>query len=271
MVGTRHAVVGEEEHIVDEGVEPVEQLTVAAASLNEVGYLARGVVVSTQRVGAVAHGVKAVVAHALGTVAEEGVDHIVGDDGGEHGGREMEPVGLYLLWRKRQRRGKLSEQSAHGVDGYLPDAEEAKNMVYAVGVEVVGHTGEAAVPPLAAVVEHSLPVVGGEAPVLPIYGKIIGWSTRLTVETEVAGLHPHIAALAVNADRYVALEDDATTARMVVGSRHLGMQDILHEVVVSHLAILGGAWGGEGCAVGLIPRRMAMPTAEVGGACIMRS
>ena len=68
------------------------------------------------------------------------------------------------------------------------------------------------------------------------------------------------------ADGYVALEDDTTAAGMVVGSRHLGMQDILHEVVVSHLGILGGAWGGESCAVGLIPRRMTMPTAEVGGA-----
>ena len=108
MVGTRHAVVGEEEHIVDEGGEPVEELAVAAASLNEVGYLALGVVVGTQRVGAVAHSVETVVAHAPGTVAEEGVDHVVGDDGGEHGGREMEPVGLYLLGCKRQRRGKLS-------------------------------------------------------------------------------------------------------------------------------------------------------------------
>ena len=77
-----------------------------------------------------------------------------------------------------------------GIDGNLPDAEETEHMVYAVGIEELRHLAEAAYPPQATILQHLVPVVGGEAPVLTIGRERIGWRTGLSGEVEVFGLYP---------------------------------------------------------------------------------
>ena len=69
-------------------------------------------------------------------------------------------------------------------------------MVDAVSVEVLGHLAEAAYPPLTAVLEHGIPVVGGEAPVLTVGRERIRRRTGLSVKVEVLGFYPSLYTVA---------------------------------------------------------------------------
>ncbi len=69
-------------------------------------------------------------------------------------------VMAHLFGGEGEGRIEVSEQAVEGVDGNLPDAEEAEDVVYAVGVEVFGHFAEAGFPPGETVFSHLLPVVG---------------------------------------------------------------------------------------------------------------
>lgn len=129
---------------------------------------------------------------------------------------EVEPVALYLFASHGECRLELSEQSAYAVGRYRPDAEEAEYVVDAVSVEVLRHVLEAAHPPLASVGNHAVPVVRWEAPVLSVHRECVWRSTCLRVEVEVFGFVPYVAAVAVHADRNVALEDDAASAGILV-------------------------------------------------------
>ena len=101
-------------------------------------------------------------------------------------------------------------------------------MVDAVGIEVVGHLGEAAGKPLIALGSHGLPVVGGEAPVLSVAGKGIGRSAGLALQAEESGIAPCLHAGAADADRYVALEHYAMLMGIVGGMLELLVQVILY-------------------------------------------
>ena len=120
------------------------------------------------------------------------------------------------------------------VDGNLPDAEEAENMVDAVGIEELRHVRETAHPPGTVVFEHLVPVVGGESPVLSVSGEVIRGCSCLSVQVEITGLLPGIAAIAVHADGDVTFEDDPFLPGIVVHLAHLGVQDILHEIEEGH-------------------------------------
>ena len=54
---------------------------------------------------------------------------------------------------------------------------------------------------------------------------------------EVFGFVPYVAAVAVHADRNVALEDDAASAGILVSGAHLLVEHELHVVVECHLII----------------------------------
>ncbi len=149
------------------------------------------------------------------------------------------------------------------IDGYLPDAEEAQDVVYAVCVEEVLHVLEAACPPGASVLEHLGPVVGGEAPVLSVWREVVRRRACLAVEVEVARLGPYVAAVAVHADGYVALEHHALLAGVVVGRGHLGVEDVLHVVVEGGVLVCLAAGGGEGGALRLVPLVVVGPEGEV--------
>ena len=97
----------------------------------------------------------------------------------------LDAVALYLLATQPQSRCELSHQARSLRHRDFPDTEKAQHMVDAVGIEILLHFAEAAHPPLAAVTEHLVPVVGRESPVLPVSSKLIGWCSCLSVQVEV--------------------------------------------------------------------------------------
>ena len=92
--------------------------------------------------------------------------------------------------------------------GNFPYAEEAENMVYSEGMEVVGLASKALAPPAEIIRLHPLPVVGGEAPVLPVYSEVIGRSSCRLIGVEEAGGDPDIHAMRCYSDGEVTLEED---------------------------------------------------------------
>ena len=69
----------------------------------------------------------------------------------------------------------------HGINRNFPDTEEAQNMVNAVGIEIFRHILETAYPPGTVVLQHLIPVIGGEAPVLTVGRERIGRRTSLSI------------------------------------------------------------------------------------------
>ena len=111
-------------------------------------------------------------------------------------------------------------------------------MVDTVGVEVLCHLAEATYPPLTAVLQHLVPVVGGEAPVLTVGRERIGWGTGLTVQVEIFGLNPCLDTVAADANGDVTLQDDMVLTGILVGSVHLPVKVILHVAPeVGHLFV----------------------------------
>ena len=100
-------------------------------------------------------------------------------------------------------------------------------MVDAVGIEVVGHLGEAACKPMIAFSRHGLPVVGGESPVLSISSEGIRWSTGLALKAEEGGVAPCLYASTADADGDVALEHYAMLVSIVGSALELLVQVIL--------------------------------------------
>lgn len=275
-------MVADEEHVADQGIEAVAQvfcvlhgrlLAKEVATLAVVGskggkeglHLALGVEGFLHPIIVVGLALQEVVANEGRLLMEHPVEDPVGDEGrGEEFLLPMEAIALYLLARQGQGGLKLSEQTVDGVDGNLPDTEETEHMVDTVGVEETGHALEATHPPLASVAEHLLPVVGGESPVLPVDGEVVGGRTSLAVEVEVAGLHPYVTTIAADANGDIALEDHVLLARIGVGLRHLGEEEVLDVVEERHLAIGFRAGRGERLAVVLVPLLMGGPGREVG-------
>ena len=94
---------------------------------------------------------------------------------------------------------------------HLPDAEEAEDMVDAEGVEVAGLTLEALAPPAeVAFLLHTLPVVRGEAPVLPVGSEVIGRGACGLLGVEEMRCHPDVYAVGRYADGEVTLEEDTS-------------------------------------------------------------
>src|SRR4051812_40026824 len=60
---------------------------------------------------------------------------------------------------------EVSHDALHCMRWNAPDAKEAKNMIYAKGIEVIAHLLEAEFPPKETIVLHALPIVGREFPV----------------------------------------------------------------------------------------------------------
>ena len=146
----------------------------------------------------------------------------------------MQAVALNFLACHAQRWLELSEQTVNGIDWNLPDTEESEDMVDAVSVEEFGHILEPAYPPQASVLDHLVPVVGRESPVLAVRAESIWRCSGLSVEVEVTGLRPYIATVAVHSDRNVALEDNSVSPCILVDVLHLGVEDVLYEVVETY-------------------------------------
>ena len=119
---------------------------------------------------------------------------------------------------------------------YLPDAEEAEDMVDAEGVEVAGLTLEALAPPAeVAFLLHTLPVVRGEAPVLPVGSEVIGRGACGLLGVEEMRCHPDVYAVGCYADGEVTLEEDTSLLSIASHSLELAVEDELHPVVITYL------------------------------------
>ena len=119
---------------------------------------------------------------------------------------------------------------------YLPDAEEAEDMVDAEGVEVAGLTLEALAPPAeVAFLLHTLPVVRGEAPVLPVGSEVIGWGACGLLCVEEMRCHPDVDTVRRYSDREVALEEDASLLCIAAHRLELAVEDELQPVVIAYL------------------------------------
>ena len=154
---------------------------------------------------------------------------------------ELYAVGLDFLTAQAEGRRELSHETRLLGHRDLPDTEEAKDMVDAVGVEVFGHLAETTYPPAATVGKHRIPVVGGEAPVLAVGGEGIRRCTSLSVQVEVLRLYPSLDTIAADADGNVAFQDDLVLTGIGMGGTHLLIEVELDVIPESHLFIyLGG-------------------------------
>ena len=100
---------------------------------------------------------------------------------------------------------KKSQDALYRVRRTAPDAEETENVVNAKRIEVIAHLCEPMFPPREAVLLHARPVVGRKSPVLPFHSESVRRRTGLRVGMEKFRLLPDIRAVAINADRDVAL------------------------------------------------------------------
>ena len=176
----------------------------------------------------------------------------------------MESVGFYLLAAHGQRRHELPEQAVDGLHGNLPNAEEPQHMIDAVGIEELRHILKATHPPCTVVLEHLIPVVSGESPVLSIHAEVVGRCSGLPVEIKVFGLGPYITTVAVYPDGDVALEDDTLRLGILMHALHLGVENELDEIEERDLPICLRARIGELLAVALVPHAMVFPSVEIG-------
>ena len=130
-------------------------------------------------------------------------------------------------------------------------------MVDTVGIKVLCHLAEAAYPPLAAILQHLVPVVCRKAPVLAVGREWIGWCTSLTVQVEVLRFYPCLDTVATDTDRDVALEDDTVHASILMSRMHLTVEVELYvapEVLLAvslWLLVFGflGPFGEDGSAI----------------------
>ena len=138
-------------------------------------------------------------------------------------------IAFYLFATQAQGRGKLSHQSGLFGNRNLPDAEEAQHMINTIGIKELRHLTEAANPPLAAVLQHLIPIVGGEAPVLTIGREGIGWSSCLSIQIEVFGFYPSLNAVTRDTNGDIALQDNLVLTGIFMSGTHLTVEIILHE------------------------------------------
>ena len=143
-----------------------------------------------------------------------------------------------LVRRIRQGRVEMAHHSARELDGNLPDAEETEDMVDAERVEIAAHLAQARLPPGEIVLRHLLPVIGREAPVLPVRAEIVGRCAGRGVEVEELRVPVGLRAVGAHADGQVALQRDALGAGVVHFLAELPVQVELHPAIVLRLLLV---------------------------------
>ena len=229
----RVLVVANEEHVADQGIQAITQpdFLFISNTCKESLHLALGIYLRLHLIALLIQAVEILLLHFVGTLMEHTVQYPVGNERTEESVLlEVQAVALNLLAGHAEGWGKLSEQTMHAIHRDFPNTEEAEHVVDAIGIKELRHILEAAGPPLATVLQHLIPVVGRESPILTIHREIIRWSTRLTVQIEVLRLHPDIAAVAMYTNRNITLQDNTLCLGMFVRLLHLLVQDELHKV-----------------------------------------
>ena len=268
----RILAVTNEENIAYQGIQAVTQpdfLLICYIS-EESFYLALGIYLWLHLITLIVETVEIFLLHLVSTLMEHTVQDPVGD---ERTGKaillEVQAVALNLLTGHAEGWSKLSEQTMYAIYRNFPDTEEAEHVVDTVSIKVLRHIQESAGPPLATVLQHLIPVISRESPVLTVNREVIRWSTCLTVHVEVLRLHPDITTVTMHTDRNITLQDDPLSLGMLVCLLHLLVQNELHEVEKLHVLVRLGFRVGQILALSLIPDIMVWPLSEVGSTILV--
>ena len=261
--------VANEKHIAYQGIQSIAQPAVGFLVLTLKGLfnLTLRVVLGTQFPDVVVQWLQIGSLHMGSVLAKHAVDNPIADKRtGKRLFVERQSVGLYFLATHAQRGRKLTQQAIYTRHGNFPNAEETQYVVDAIGIKELRHVLETTHPPGAIVAQHLVPVVCWEAPILTFNREIVGWCTRLSVKVKVMWFGPHVTTMAVHANGDVAFQYHTLGASMFVGMAHLGVKQILNEVMEGHLLISLGCRRREWLAFGLVPSIMIGPLGEVGSA-----
>ena len=217
-------MITNEEHIANQSIETITEpdILLIGSTFKQSFHLALAIHLRFHLIALVIQAVEIFFLHLISTLMEHAVQNPVGNERtGESILLEIKAIRTNLICRHSQRRSKLTQQSVNRIYRNLPDTEETEYMVDTVSIKVQRHVLEAANPPLATILQHFMPVVSRESPVLAICREIIRWSTRLSIEIEVLRLHPHITAIAVYTDRNITLQNNTLCHSMLVSRLHL--------------------------------------------------
>ena len=217
-------MITNEEHIANQSIETITEPDILpiGSTFKQSFHLALAIHLRFHLIALVIQAVEIFFLHLISTLMEHAVQNPVGNERtGESILLEIKAIRTNLICRHSQRRSKLTQQSVNRIYRNLPNTEETEYMVDTVSIKVQRHVLEAANPPLATILQHFMPVVSRESPVLAICREIIRWSTRLSIEIEVLRLHPHITAIAVYTDRNITLQNNTLCHSMLVSRLHL--------------------------------------------------
>jgi hypothetical protein len=139
-------------------------------------------------------------------------------------------------------------------------------MVDAEGIEIQAHLREALFPPRETIGFHTRPIVGRKAPVLALFGKIIGRRACLTAHIIQFGRYPGIAAVAVNADWNIAFNRKSFFMCISRGGTQLQVQVPLNEEMNGDGIVVFGLGIEQFFQCFCIKYLMGFPAAEIGGA-----
>ena len=110
-----------------------------------------------------------------------------------------------VVERVRESRNEMSAESPNILFAHLPDTEETEDVVHTIGIEIVLHLTEAALPPTEVILCHLIPVIGRESPVLSACIEVIGRCTCGCIEVEELRINSSIDRVRRDADRYITL------------------------------------------------------------------
>src|SRR5574344_2458605 len=116
---------------------------------------------------------------------------------------EGESAGIDVVGRQRHRGREMTEQGIHRRAWYLPTTEETEYVIDSHCSEILLHPLQALLPPSASLAHHGIPIVCGEAPVLPLGVSLVGHRSRLHVEIEQRALAPCLYTVGTYSYGYV--------------------------------------------------------------------
>ncbi len=109
----------------------------------------------------------------------------------------------------RNSRHKMSHDTFYCMHGDAKYPEETQYMIDTESIEIVTHLFKTLLPPGEAIFTHTLPVVCGKSPVLPLHCKIIGWRTRLSIHVIQFRILPCIHTMPVYSNGDISFNNDA--------------------------------------------------------------
>ena len=217
-------MITNEEDIANQSIETITEpdILLIGSTFKQSFHLALAIHLRLHLVALVIQAVEIFLLHLVSTLMEHAVQNPVSNERTcESILLEIKAIRTNLICRHSQCRSKLTQQSVNRIYRNLPDTEETEYVIDTVSIKVQRHVLEAANPPLATILQHFMPVVSRESPVLAICREIIRWSTRLSIEIEVLRLHPHITAITVYTNRNITLQDNTLRHGMLMSRLHL--------------------------------------------------